>query len=1775
MSRTCICLSIVLSFIFPCYLHAVIKGSETVVSVEPLATFLSADNDNTMLGFGWFKNGFTLEDSSTTCTFDSVYPVSGNINFNGGQLYLSRDLQFQNVTNLDDSGSIFANNYSVELCSSVTELFSTYTLHDVTLCLGGDLKITQTIVFDGNCRIDGRNYNIFFEDNGTIIVGSGSTLELDDVHLDNLGGVNISCQDDSSKIILHNVDWTQSDDFRFKKGSIEFSHGVRFCGDKTFFYESSQTSTINANTRWTITDKMILEIGRDKAVDYVEPLCFVDESSILRLDNCSLIVTASGIGLTKGEFEFDRDVYVDVLSSTTTHGLIIGSGQEVDDFSMKLDAGVSVHLNSGCWTYNNYNASGKLHALSEESRCIRYDNSKFYVMRDWIIPSMVFKIASGRPENVIVDGANLSYDDTHIFCSGSSFLVSGKEMLPGFKLDGEDSLFMNMGAMQLPVYVSGTGNLIHGNGKIVGTVSLQDSDAELSCNLDGCFTENITLNGGKLILLGQLNLESDTVLTGSGTVDLDGYRAKFGAKNCQWTSDILWESQDGSLELDSNIELKGTWTFDGTCVVDGSNNTLCFGETGAIEVAPDSKVTFRNIVLKCTSGQNIKCLSDTGNIEFDNVKWVQSGHFTFDTGSLLFTEASDFVGSYSFIYDSSQTSTISARGKWGIGEGLTLKIGRKEIVDPIEPLYFENSTSLMTLEDCSFIVTASGLTLTNGEIEVNGAVSLSMESTSTVYGLSLGNGIAEDDFTLKIRPGSTLKFLEGCWVYSNSVPTGKFIVSSANTHLFRYANSIAYSATDWTLPSMVIKNVTGFPVTVVPEGVNLNYDNVRIVIGSIDFDYVGALLPNTVFTLNGNNSLNLNKGVFPLPLTVTGSGNYLRGTGDVGAPIILGGPTSELICHFGGSILSSPILNNGTMTLSRNINFGPDISFANKGTVDLNNYQMIFGPKDMEWSSDVFWEGTGGSLSLRANLDLSGTWTFDGNCILDGGGNVLNLGDTGSIIVAPNTLLTMRNVVIQSVSGNNICCLDDDSSIELDNVTWIQDEHFTFTTGSMEFTNYVDFKGSYSFVYDSSQTSTINTRSKWSVFDGVTLKIGRKEAIDYNEPLCFVDGTASLSFENCSFIVTASGMNLSKGDIEIDGDVELSMLSTSTIFGLSMGTGVPSEDLTLKLHSGASLKFKTGCWIYNNSVPSGRFIALSSNACLLRYADSVAYVARDWTLPQMTIKNMTGVPTTVVADGADLNYENVHIVFGSLDFDFDGHAPFSLLGNDSLNINKGVFPLPLTVLGTGNYLRGSGDIGAPLIMQTSDTELTCHLSGSIQSSPLLNGGKIILAGDLYFGPEIVFANAGQVNLSSYRMVLSSKDCTWNSNTSWEGDGGSIAMRSGVDLKGTWSFSGETVIDGRGNTLFLGQDGNLVVESGSKLILRDLVLSGPAGTNIKCLDDTATIEFDDITWIQDDNFMFDVGSIEFTNAVDFTGSYSFVYDSSQTSTIKVRSHWGIRDGMVLQIGRKEVVDYVEPLSFEDGTSKLLLKDCSMITTASGMMLTKGEAEVKGEVELSMLSTNSMYGLIFGSGQEAGDFSTKIRADAMLKLVSGCWVYNNSIATGCFTTLSDTAKFVRYGGSIAYIAKDWTLPSMIVENVYGLPTTIIPDGINLSYSNVDIVIGSIDFTFDGQQSSASMFVLSGDNSVTLNKGVFPLPVTITGVGNYLRGTGDVGGPLIVAGPGTELNSHFSGNVLSSPIMAGGKIILSSDLTFGPNVSLSGSGFVDLGNDRLFSGAADQTW
>ncbi|MCB9493804.1 MAG: WD40 repeat domain-containing protein [Epsilonproteobacteria bacterium] len=116
---------LVFLLVLPLGLHkiqALVVGSNTTPSRESHATFPAADSDNTLLGVAAFVNGFSLEDNTTTCTYDNFFPVSGVINLNAGKLFLQKDLVLSNTFGIGNPGQIYGNNFALVVGKQLDEV---------------------------------------------------------------------------------------------------------------------------------------------------------------------------------------------------------------------------------------------------------------------------------------------------------------------------------------------------------------------------------------------------------------------------------------------------------------------------------------------------------------------------------------------------------------------------------------------------------------------------------------------------------------------------------------------------------------------------------------------------------------------------------------------------------------------------------------------------------------------------------------------------------------------------------------------------------------------------------------------------------------------------------------------------------------------------------------------------------------------------------------------------------------------------------------------------------------------------------------------------------------------------------------------------------------------------------------------------------------------------------------------------------------------------------------------------------------------------------------------------------------------------------------------------------------------------------------------------------------------------------------------------------------------------------------------------------------------
>jgi len=346
-----------LSVCFSWSLDAVVVGSNSLVSLQPTITFPAIDTDNTILGFAWFKNGFTLADATTTCVFDDVFPISGAINLNGGTLSLLSDLTC-------GSGVIFAgasstvNLNNLECNFGQADLLWTAATNwqgsTGALNFFSNVTLSSAWTFSGHCVLTGNGHTLDLS-GGSITVQPGSTLELRNITLENISGTNISCIDNAGVIVFDSVNWNQSGNFAFTHGSLQFHNAINFAGNEIFAYQSPQVSTLFAQSTLTLDSGFTFSYDPGTSPNL---LAFVDNSSLLVLNNNAIVhTTLQGLNLIKGSmFLQGNALLASEVNGSINNGITLGDCNAADDFITTLAGGVQLNV-SGSLNYKNVNAA--------------------------------------------------------------------------------------------------------------------------------------------------------------------------------------------------------------------------------------------------------------------------------------------------------------------------------------------------------------------------------------------------------------------------------------------------------------------------------------------------------------------------------------------------------------------------------------------------------------------------------------------------------------------------------------------------------------------------------------------------------------------------------------------------------------------------------------------------------------------------------------------------------------------------------------------------------------------------------------------------------------------------------------------------------------------------------------------------------------------------------------------------------------------------------------------------------------------------------------------------------------------------------------------------------------------------------------------------------------------------------------------------------------------------------------------------------------------------
>ncbi len=673
---------------------------------------------------------------------------------------------------LDDGCFVAGVGTTLEVCDIISGQYKPLIFKDANLVFNSDIDLTGTLIFQGDCYFQGNGNILDLLYSGTILVDKNSRVTFKNIDFSGLYNTNICCFDDSSRIIFDDVAMHFDHDYSFTVGSFIVKNNFDVVGTATFFYQSGLTSTIDSASHFHVSNGAHLMLGRKNSFYDRDPLYFASTiDSELVLDNATLTITSSGTQLARGKFVADHDVTIDMQTTCTTGGLVLGDGTVANDMICEWNAGAVVHVPRGHLVYNN-TVPTNLQAKTKNTRFDLGNDFNLYLNQNLTLENLNVEtcLTWGYGAD---DGKTLSYDSYTVFYEGSEYEIIGQRYDDVTNLlAGDHSIIVKSGALPLATVVMGTNNRIYGIGGIAQPIVLADSNAELTLDSLGKVLTDISMGGGTLVLTKPLRMGENNILSGQGTVAAGTSSVSIGGSDYLWTGTTRFECDSSIFNLKSDVSLASEITFNGDWVINGHGNVLDLRYSGSILVDKDSSVTFKNVWINGLSENSIRCFDSTGQIIFNEASICLNSNYSFTVGAIQMVNDVHLCGGHTFAYQSNMTSTVARYSSLYLDRNMTFSydppVARNNLVE------FEDSTSFLHIDGATVHATHTGLQLTKGTMLINRKTTFSVESQFFVADgvvrrgvIELGDGNVGNDMTCQILQGTVFNVTTGELVYNN------------------------------------------------------------------------------------------------------------------------------------------------------------------------------------------------------------------------------------------------------------------------------------------------------------------------------------------------------------------------------------------------------------------------------------------------------------------------------------------------------------------------------------------------------------------------------------------------------------------------------------------------------------------------------------------------------------------------------------------------------------------------------------------------------------------------------------------------------------------------------------------------------------------------------------------------------------------------------------------------------------------------------------------------
>ncbi len=344
--------------------------------------------------------------------------------------------------------------------------------------------------------------------------------------------------------------------------------------------------------------------------------------------------------------------------------------------------------------------------------------------------------------------------------------------------------------------------------------------------------------------------------------------------------------------------------------------------------------------------------------------------------------------------------------------------------------------------------------------------------------------------------------------------------------------------------------------------------------------------------------------------------------------------------------------------------------------------------------------------------------------------------------------------------------------------------------------------------------------------------------------------------------------------------------------------------------------------------------------------------------------------------------------------------------------------------GSSNVITPFNYLPSGFSLHSNTTTVTFQSVYPVAGPIALHGGSLQLGSDLVLGNGGYFQTGGVINANNYSIDLAPTVSTFPGTSPLIFNTANMYLNNDLTINSTLKFTGACLLDAQGCTIILGPNANVVIGHNASLNVRNATIRGVGSNNISCMDNSASIIFDAITWIQDNNFTFSRGSFQINTFLDMYGTYTFAFHTSLSSTIAHNASLYLEPTFTFSYDPQG--NRPKLLTFADNSSQLYMNNATIHATKYGMQLINGNLSVDGLAQIFVEGAVTTTGFFNGSNQTTGfilgdnnashDQILVLKPGAILEMDRGYLIYQNVNAPSLVVGSQYSSMVINPGGDL---------------------------------------------------------------------------------------------------------------------------------------------------------------